>query len=127
MQAYAQAGNYQEAVTLYHEAEQMCGKNPLLRATLGYVYAFTGEAERARDVLSELNELARHQYVSPTYAAFVYTALIETTSALEMLEKAYAENDPHLEFLKVYPQFDALLAEPRFQMLMQKMNVAGRT
>jgi hypothetical protein len=44
--------------------------------------------------------------------------------ALTYLEQAYEERDPALFYLKVGPFFNPLRAEPRFQALLRRVNLA---
>ena len=41
--------------------------------------------------------------------------------ALDWLEKCYEEQDWYCWFLKVWPMFDPLRSEPRFQALLKKV------
>jgi hypothetical protein len=48
--------------------------------------------------------------------------LDDKEQTLTWLERAYAEKDPYLFWLKVGPSYDPLRSEPRFQALMRKLN-----
>jgi len=43
--------------------------------------------------------------------------------ALEWLERAYAERDPSVIYLKVAPEFDALHSDRRFQTLVRRLGL----
>jgi hypothetical protein len=64
------------------------------------------------------------QYVSPMDIAMVYTALGEKNRAFEWLDKAYADQSEMLLFLKSYPPFEDLSADPRFAQLLRRVGVA---
>ena len=58
----------------------------------------------------------------PSYAmATIHAGLDERNEALDLLEKAFAEKDSQMVFLKVEPKWDPLRREPRFVELMRKM------
>jgi hypothetical protein len=80
----------------------------------------TGEANK---ILAELTAQSRSSHVPPTTFAVIYTALDDSKTALDWLEKAYAEHDIGLHTLKVHPVFDTLRHELRFQNLLRHMNL----
>ena len=57
-----------------------------------------------------------------SFGALIYNRLAETEKSLEWLEKAYAQHDPKMTFLKVDPKWNNLRNEPRFIKLMGQMN-----
>ena len=63
------------------------------------------------------------QYVSPFHIALVYVGLGENAQAIEWLEKAKAERDPFLIYIKVDPNFDSLRGEPLFQALLESLGL----
>jgi hypothetical protein len=66
--------------------------------------------------------MSRTHYVFPTVLAEAYLGVHDRKNALKCLEQAYAEQDPWLFWLKVWPTYDSLRAEPRFRGLMKKLN-----
>jgi len=67
--------------------------------------------------------LARKQFVSPYGIASYYAVTGESDSALDWLEKAYAERDGTLVWLKVHPRLDSIRGEPRFRDLLARMRL----
>jgi hypothetical protein len=47
---------------------------PWYKANLGYVYAVSGDRAKAEQILRDLDDLAKKQYVSPALPASVYLA-----------------------------------------------------
>ena len=74
-------------------------------------------------MLATLKKMSEQQYVSPMDIAMVHTALGEKDRAFEWLEKAYADQSEMLLFLPIYPPFDSLRADPRFQDLVRRVGV----
>jgi hypothetical protein len=76
-------------------------------------------------LLAELHQQSRNTNVgSPSYfAAAVHTALGEPDLALQFLEKAYANREVEMYWLKVVPIFDPLRKDPRFQLILKKVGL----
>ncbi len=53
----------------------------------------------------------------------IYAALGDKEQAFQLLEKAYAERNTELVFLKVDPRADPLRADLRFQELVKKVGI----
>ena len=94
-------------------------------AALGHVYAVSGRKTEAQNVLSQLLEQSKKQYVSPFYIAVVYAGLNENEKAMDWLEKAYEDRSNGIVFLKVDPQLDGLRSNPRFQSLLRRLALPG--
>ena len=59
-----------------------------MRAALGRVYAESQKKYEANEMLNELNELAKRQYVSAYEVAKIYVALGNSEQAFQLLAKA---------------------------------------
>ena len=88
---------------------------------LGYDYAISGDRAKAEQTLRELEELAKHQYVSPTAFATIYLGLGDKGKCLDWLEKAYEQQDSACWYLKIDQIYDGLRNEPRFQALVKEI------
>jgi TolB-like protein/Flp pilus assembly protein TadD/class 3 adenylate cyclase len=93
---------------------------------LGYVHAISGDRVKAEQSLCELEELAKHQYVSPTSFASIYLGLGENTRVLHWLEKAYEQQDSACWYLNIDQIYDTIRNEPRFQALVTKIFAPNR-
>ena len=76
-----------------------------------------GRSHEARQILSELEERARHQYVPPYSVALVYVGLGNADRAFELLGEAYREHSSWLSHLKIDARLDPLRPDPRFHAL----------
>ncbi len=54
-------------------------------------------------------ESSKTRGMPPTHIALAYNGLGDTETALQWLEKAFAEHDPKMTFLKVDPKWNNLL------------------
>ena len=88
---------------------------------LGYAYAISGNRAKAEEALRDLEELAKHQYVSPTTFATIYLGLGEKEKCLDWLEKAYDQQDSACWYLKIDQIYDSVGNEPRFKGLVKKI------
>src|SRR5882724_8079400 len=88
---------------------------------LGYAYAISGDRPKAEQMLRELEEMAKRQYVSSTAFAMIYLGLGEKEKALDWLEKSYQDQESACWYLTVDPIYDSVRNEPRFQALVQKV------
>ena len=88
---------------------------------LGYAYAISGDRPKAEQMLRELEEMARRQYVNSTAFADIYLGLGEKQKALDWLEIAYENQESACWYLKVDPIYDSVRNEPRFQALVQRV------
>ena len=121
-QAYVQKGMFDEAIAALSRAREL-DDTPRARAILGYTLGVAGRTEEAARILSELQELASHEYVAPFFRVLIYTALGEQEQALAWLEKAYEERSEWLVWLKVDPKLDSLRSDPRFADLVQRVGL----
>jgi adenylate cyclase len=113
-------GNLSEAKTEFQKAAAL-DDLPWYKADLGYAYGASGDRAKAEQVLRDLDDLAKKQYVSPALYASVYLGLGEKGKALDWIEKAYEDRDPML-WWNQDQLYDSVRNEPRFQALMQKVD-----
>ncbi|HYR23210.1 MAG TPA: tetratricopeptide repeat protein [Chthoniobacterales bacterium] len=88
---------------------------------LGHAYAISGDRPKAEQMLRELEEMAKHQYVNSSAFAAIYLGLGEKEKALDWLDVAYENQESACWLLKVDPIYDSVRNEPRFQALVQKV------
>ena len=88
---------------------------------LGYAYAISGDRPKAEEMLRELEEMAKRQYVNSTAFADIHLGLGEKEKALDWLEIAYENQESACWYLKVDPIYDSVRNEPRFQALVRNV------
>ncbi|MGH9709412.1 MAG: tetratricopeptide repeat protein, partial [Candidatus Acidiferrales bacterium] len=72
----------------------------------GYLHARMGRRAEAEKRISELDALARNNYVPPYNFATIYLGLDNATKAIEWLERGFIERDVRMVFLGVDPKWD---------------------
>ena len=105
------------------KAANFSGGNSQAMATKGYALARSGKPAEARAVLAELQKSSTTRYVAPYNFAIIYNALGEANTALNYLEKAYAEKNVLMMFLKVDPKWNNLRNEPRYKDLLLRIGL----
>ena len=119
---YAQKKMYPEAIASFEKSIARIGRQTDTLGLLALVYGLAGRKSETRKIIGELKERSRHHYVFPSVFAYAYLGLGEKDRALTYLEQAYEEQDPALFYLKVSPLLDPLRSEPRFQVLLRRVN-----
>jgi serine/threonine protein kinase len=119
-QVCQQQGRHAEAVAELEKAVELSGKTPLYLASLAHGYGLIGRTERANEILAELFRQSETRYVSPFFIAVVYAGLGDLDNAFQWLEKARIEGSYRFLYLRVYPIFDPLRADPRFAELLRR-------
>ncbi len=122
-QAMASRQRYEEAIAEMQKAVTLSGGNVSYRAELASIYGLAGRAAEARQVLREIEEYARNNYVSPYDFAVAYTGLRDRDHAFPYLESATAESSPRMFNLRVHPLFDAIRDDPRFAGLLRRLGL----
>ena len=66
---------------------------------------------------------SHRSFVPPVDLAELFATAGEHERALEWLERGFEQRDPNMPFVDVQPHFDGLHDDPRFQDLLQRMNL----
>jgi len=118
---YLASGRCKEAIA---EAERgLAQVGDYERIVLWYAHARCGQRALAVQELERLLARSRTGYVSADVVSKLYVALGDRQKALDWLERAYDQNTWAMYLIKVEPMFDPLHGEPRFEALVQKMNL----
>ncbi len=105
-------------------AVESSGRNQWPLAWLGVVYAGSGDWQRAREIITELEQRRQKEYISALHIAEIYGQLDEKDKAFEWLEKAYEERSSLLWSLEWLPSLpEKLRRDPRFEDLLRRIGV----
>lgn len=99
--------------------------SPWYWANLAEIYARSGRKVEAERALKELLQLNRREPVDPNIVADAYAELGDKNQALAWLEKACARHSIEFTKLKVFPAYDPLRGDPRFQDLLLRVGFAN--
>ena len=121
---YVVMGRFADAVRELEAAlDASTGRNPRMDAYRGYAYARAGRPLDARRVLADLEARRREQYVSSFGIALIHDVLGEKAEALQAIERACDERAVEFGQMVQYPAFTTIASEPRFQAVMQRVNL----
>jgi len=122
-QSLAEKGMYAQATTELQKASSLSRNSAPSLAALARVQAISGHSAEARAALEQLQKQAHQQYVSPFYIAQVYSGLGDSNKAASYLEQAFNDRSNSMIFLRVDPEFDSVRSNPRFQKLLQRLQL----
>jgi len=125
--AYTQKGMYEAAIAAHRRAIAVSGQGPAPARSLALLtnaYGRAGRTHEARQLLVDLTERARREYVSGYDMALAHLGLGNTKEVLRSLERAFEERDQELPSLNRAPfWWGPLRADPRFQDLVRRMRL----
>ena len=110
--AYEQLGDLDTAIDHYRKAAKDSGLT--LYGYLGKALVRAGRTDEARELLVELEQRSKIQYVSPVAAAVILAELGEMPSALEMLDRAWQFKAITLMWTRCDPVFEVFRSELLF-------------
>jgi TolB-like protein/Tfp pilus assembly protein PilF len=114
-------GDTKAAIAEYEKARAL-DDDPEILALLGRAYAETGRKGEALELLAQLQEKGKTEYVRNYLYTILYIGLGDRNTALDYLEKARdGAETPDTGWIKVDPLFDPLRGEPRFQQLVARL------
>jgi TolB-like protein/Tfp pilus assembly protein PilF len=124
--AFLAKGLPQDAIAHGQKAVELSPGETYGLAGLGRIYAFSGKKAEALRILDLLNERSKTRYVAAFDLATIHLGLGDRDRALAWLERAYEERSAALGYISVYPMFDPLRSEPRFQDLLRRIDLPAR-
>jgi Tfp pilus assembly protein PilF len=96
--------------------------DPLGETFLAASYAVAGRRAEAEAILARLTDAATRTGSGSYAIALIYASLGESAEAFTWLERALAERDPFLVWIRIDPDFDAIRGDPRFEALAQRVD-----
>src|SRR5438093_12169360 len=114
-------GDLPGAIAEYTKAQEL-GADPRIRVLMAAAKAQSGDRDAAVRMLAELEEARRNREIPGAQRAVLYTSLGNRTEAIRCLEQSVADHDSQdVAWIKVYPKWDPLRGDPRFEALVQKV------
>jgi serine/threonine-protein kinase len=121
--ALAAEGKLADAERVLREACTMPGAGTYTHASLGYALAIAGQRDEATSILESLEAHAKVGYVSPVAFATIHIGLGNLDRALDWAERALDDRRGWVAYLRVNPLMDPLRSHPRFDALVQRLNL----
>jgi TolB-like protein len=120
--ALEQKRQFPEAIVELQKAVDLSNEQ-MWMAFVAHAKALAGDKAGARKILADLEALSRRTYVSPFLFALVDPDLGDKEQAFFWLEKCYEGREHDLVFSRVWPMFDSLRSDPRYQDLMRRVGL----
>ncbi|MGC1297761.1 MAG: tetratricopeptide repeat protein [Alloacidobacterium sp.] len=113
----------EEAIPVLEKAASVTDRSPGVISTLVWAYAHTGRRADALRLLGELKKRQQTGYVPAGAFVNAYLGLGDNDEAFAWFERAYEEQSNSLVYIKVFPLFDPLRGDPRFQDLVRRVGL----
>jgi serine/threonine-protein kinase len=118
-----QRGDHAAAIDAFTTARDLSGGSLHAVSALGYIWARNHERAKAQALLAELLARSEEHYLPATAIATILLGLDRPDEALAWLERAYAQRDVGLVFIRVRRTWDALRSDPRFERIAKRMGL----
>jgi TolB-like protein/Tfp pilus assembly protein PilF len=115
------AGVHAEAVAIGEQVRRTAASS--INACLGIAYAGTGQREKSHAIMAAVKERGKSEYITGYWMAIHHAALGERDAAFAELEKAFKNRDWFLNRIKVDPFMDPLRDDPRFETMVERLNL----
>jgi serine/threonine-protein kinase len=123
---YRIIGRNDEAIRELEQALSVtthAGTQAVLTADLAYSYGRTGSIQKAQRMIELVTESGQTHYISPCDVAVAHLGIGDKNQVYEWLEKALAQRDEGLMWLKIDPIYDELRSDRRFIDLLRRINL----
>jgi len=116
-----------ESLIHFEKAVELSGGTLWFLPSLGWAYGLNGDEDKAQEILAELFDRSRREYVSPFGYALIRLGLGEKDAVLDFLELAFVERNPNMIGIHYYPTWDDFRSDPRFIDLVERIGVAAQS
>ena len=117
---YIRKQQCQEAISLHKKLPVYADYYKML---LGITYIECGQREKAMAFLNEMETEADVKFVNPVFRGILAGSLGLNDRAFELLNEACDRKIFPITYLKVYPGIENIKDDPRYTLLMQKLNL----
>jgi tetratricopeptide (TPR) repeat protein len=121
---FNEIGRYEEAIANLERARNEGGRALDVDATIAGVYARMGNLTQARRIMAWLRRTNDPARLANAPVAYAYAALGEIDRAFDVLFRLVEDRQSYATQIKADPPLAKLHADPRWQMLLRKMNLA---
>ena len=122
--AYISKNRYADAIDEIEKAITLSGQSPMYLGSLSLAFSLAGKKGEARQVLEQLKQLEKNEFVCSISFTCAYIGLGDQERAMEYLQKSVESRDsPNLPLLVREGMFDDLRSDPRFKDIVRKINL----
>ena len=124
-QTYILESKYDEGLAEHEKAVSLSNRHPWNLAGLGWAYARAGKKKEALELIAELENRKKTEYIRPYYFAKIYAGMDEKDHAIHWLNQAFDEHDMSLVHILSDETMSNLRADSRFTELVGKMGLGN--
>ena len=121
--ALAGLGKYEEAVAALKQAVTVAPSDPLSYYLHGWALGLAGYEAEAGQILKDLEQRRPQEHVSGFLMAHLSLGLGDHDQAIAWLQRGASDQDALMPWISAWPACDPLRSDPRFQALLQRMNL----
>jgi len=122
-EAELQRRSFRKAIKEFEKGNRLAGPSGLYLPQIAYAQAAAGNRAEAQRILEDLIKRSEKAYIPAYSLAHILIAMGDKDRAFKYLEKAYEEKSTGMILLKVDPKLDPLRDDPRFNALLERMNL----
>jgi TolB-like protein/tetratricopeptide (TPR) repeat protein len=120
--AYTAKGMYPEAIEILEKAMKLTAGAPPVATLLAHAHARAGHTSPAGQLL---DHFSKRKGINPLLFGLLYMDTGDNDRAFEWLDRAVAQRSQFSDELKVEPMFEPLHSDPRWALLLRKMNLSN--
>jgi len=118
---YERQKKYDAAISEFELVLKLDPRPSFRLANLARAYALAGKRDRAEELLNQLLTIRKDGFVSSVSLAHVYSALGDDDLVFENLERAYADKESLMPFVRLLGWSPSVLQDPRYHELIGRM------
>ena len=103
--------------------KSVSAENQFVAAVHGWTYAVAGRQREALEIANRLKELSSHGFVDYYMTAGIYSGLNDKDEAFRLLEKAFEQRLPDMQYLGIDPLFYGLRSDTRYADLLRRLGL----
>ncbi len=118
---YERQKKYDAAISEFELVLRLDPRPSFRLANLARAYALAGKRDRAEELLNQLLTIRKDGFVSSVSLAEVYSAFGDDDLVFENLERAYADKESLMPFVRLLGWSPSVLQDPRYHELIGRM------
>jgi TolB-like protein len=122
--AYVGKSMFREAIDVAEGLVRSMPEEPLVKAVLGTIYGLTGMQERGKEILGEVQELSKTQYVPPSLLMQMCFSVGDMDGTYEWMRRDCDEHGMAVPMWRWDPLVKKIWADPRFKELAKRTGLA---
>ena len=117
---YLKKAAYEQAIDFISRSVKVSQGSSFFLSYLAMTYGMAGERAKAQELLDQMMQQSKTEYVAPLHLARCYLGLNQVDRFFAELDRAYQERNV-LIYLPHMPEFDSARSDPRFADLMSRL------